>query len=331
MATRQNKKRKGRPNAPPRERTVTTLTDGPEGSFMPSPLPDYEDSPTAALLSPPFSVPTPLSATSPAALAGPFPLSPFSASFPYHNFVMSPLAGPPFQSQHSPPQFFAPQQPQSIPQPLPAQHVLPSGQNDLEILERLKQTIKNNQHELFRPVPQPAALANVYLGPKSTLVSHVAPHPEQLPSDPSPPGLTLLSHDTATKDGANVSTANILNQSTARIPSQSPHARDGAKKPPHRSSVSESPKNNVLPAFLSLSCAPLTDITFYRLCHPLASGIALGLTLSRTNPSPPPPTILAMLAMTPIAVLAWAHPAYSDLTKHLPPARALENLYGMRL
>ncbi|OJT06913.1 hypothetical protein TRAPUB_2233 [Trametes pubescens] len=251
MATRQNKKRKGRPNAPPRERTVTTLTDGPEGSFMPSPLPDYEDSPTAALLSPPFSVPTPLSAATPAALAaGPFPLSPFSASFPYNNFVMSPLAGPPFQSQHPPPQFFAPQQPQSIPQPLPAQHVLPPGKNDLEILERLKQTIKNNQHELFRPVPQPAALANVYLGPKSTLVSQVAPHPEQLPSDPSPPGLTLLSHDTTTKDGANVSTANILNQSTARLPSQSPHARDGAKKPPHRSSISESPKNNVLPTFL---------------------------------------------------------------------------------
>ncbi|KAL1941930.1 hypothetical protein VTO73DRAFT_6460 [Trametes versicolor] len=247
MATRQNKKRKGRPNAPPRERTVTTLTDGPEGSFMPSPLPDYEDSPTAALLSPPFSVPTPLSATTPAALAGPFPLSPFSASFPYHNFVMSPLAGPPFQSQHSPPQFFAPQQPQTIPQSLPAQHVLPPGQNDLEILERLKQTIKNNQHELFRPVPQPAALANVYLGPKATLVSHVAPHPEQLPSDPSPPGLTLLSHDTIAKDVANVSTANILNHSTARLPSQSPHARDGAKKPPHRSSISESPKNNTMP------------------------------------------------------------------------------------
>ena len=54
---------------------------------------------------------------------------------------------------------------------------LPPGQNDLEILERLKETIKNNQHEFFQPIPRPAALAQLYMGPHS-----VPPHPEQIPS-----------------------------------------------------------------------------------------------------------------------------------------------------
>ena len=42
--------------------------------------------------------------------------------------------------------------------------VLPPGKNDLEILENLKQIIKNGQHEFFRAIPQPAALAGLYLG-----------------------------------------------------------------------------------------------------------------------------------------------------------------------
>ena len=39
MATRQNKKRKGRNNGLNRERTVTTLTEGPEGSVFLVPVP----------------------------------------------------------------------------------------------------------------------------------------------------------------------------------------------------------------------------------------------------------------------------------------------------
>jgi hypothetical protein len=56
---------------------------------------------------------------------------------------------------------------------------LPPGQGDLEALERLKEFIKNNQHEIFRAVPQPAALANLYKGP---LPSLVPPYPEQTSS-----------------------------------------------------------------------------------------------------------------------------------------------------
>ncbi|CAL1705983.1 unnamed protein product [Somion occarium] len=167
MSTRQNKKRKGRNNVLNRERTVTTLTEGPEGTFL-IPTPTDEPAPSANIMSTPFSV-----ASSAAATAGGLPpnfamtggFGPFSN---YHQHYMpGPMAGPPFQQQQ-PPQFF--QQPPSG----------PPGQSDLELLERLKETIKNNQHEIFRPVPQPDALASVYLGPRPA-VSQVPPHPEQIP------------------------------------------------------------------------------------------------------------------------------------------------------
>ncbi|KAI0249643.1 hypothetical protein BJV78DRAFT_1283892 [Lactifluus subvellereus] len=57
---------------------------------------------------------------------------------------------------------------------------LPPGQGDLEALERLKDTIKNNQHEVFRAIPRPAALASLYKGP---LPFRVPPHPEQIPGN----------------------------------------------------------------------------------------------------------------------------------------------------
>lgn len=65
-----------------------------------------------------------------------------------------------------------PQQVQFIPDPS-----LPPGQGDLEALERLKEIIKSNQHEIFRAVPRPAALASLYKGPLSPLVP---PHREQI-------------------------------------------------------------------------------------------------------------------------------------------------------
>jgi hypothetical protein len=59
-------------------------------------------------------------------------------------------------------------------------HSLPPGQRDLEALERLKEIIKNNQHEIFRATPRPAALASLYRG---SLPSAVLPHPEQIPNN----------------------------------------------------------------------------------------------------------------------------------------------------
>lgn len=60
----------------------------------------------------------------------------------------------------------------------PTLHPTP-GQKDLETLEKLKESIINNQHEFFRSVPQPAALAKIYMG--NTSISPVPPHPEQTP------------------------------------------------------------------------------------------------------------------------------------------------------
>ncbi|VDC05935.1 unnamed protein product [Peniophora sp. CBMAI 1063] len=46
--------------------------------------------------------------------------------------------------------------------------ISPPGLGDLEALERLKNAIKNNQHELFRAVPRPAVLASLWQGPATT-------------------------------------------------------------------------------------------------------------------------------------------------------------------
>jgi hypothetical protein len=64
-----------------------------------------------------------------------------------------------------------PQQTRFFPDPS-----LPPGQGDLEALERLKDAIKSNQHEVFRAIPRPATLASLYKGP---LPFRVPPHPEQ--------------------------------------------------------------------------------------------------------------------------------------------------------
>jgi hypothetical protein len=42
---------------------------------------------------------------------------------------------------------------------------LPPGKNDLDILQNLKKIIKDGQHPFFRAVPQPVALASIYMGP----------------------------------------------------------------------------------------------------------------------------------------------------------------------
>ena len=77
----------------------------------------------------------------------------------------------------------SPKMGQEFPQ-TPAPNVAP-GQKDLELLENLKDTIINGQHEFFRSVPQPAALAKIYMG--NTRISPVPPHPEQIPTTQNTP------------------------------------------------------------------------------------------------------------------------------------------------
>ncbi|TFK53744.1 hypothetical protein OE88DRAFT_1626159 [Heliocybe sulcata] len=170
MATRQNKKRKAR-NSMNRERTVTTLTEDPGTAFL-VPTPS-EDPPKSAV-----SIPAPF--------VGQGSNSGFQMPHSYPGFpnnYMSPISAP----VGTPYQFYQQQQQQTM--------ALPPGQNDLEILENLKDMIKNNQHEVFKPIPNPNALASIYLGTRNTstgAVSQVPPHPEQIPQDAM--GTPVMSH-----------------------------------------------------------------------------------------------------------------------------------------
>lgn len=62
------------------------------------------------------------------------------------------------------------QQGTSLP-PLPPPAVPVSGKNDLDVLERLKARIKSGNHETYVPIPNPAALQGLYLGPDDVRVS----------------------------------------------------------------------------------------------------------------------------------------------------------------
>ncbi|KAH9949077.1 hypothetical protein B0H21DRAFT_730460 [Amylocystis lapponica] len=239
MATRQNKKRKGRGNAMNRERTVTTLTEGPESTFL---VPTPTEDPPSNILSSPFSVSSSAPGAGPNMSPSAFQMGPNPYAFSFNNYI-PPMPGPSFPPPHQPQQFFhAPQVP---PAPIP-------GHNDLEVLENLKESIKNGQHEFFRAVPQPAALASLYLGPKSSL-SQVPPHPEQVPDD-QVPGLSHRTLDTAQphSDPASINNGNsngppgLQNEPGRRLRTQSlseawdrrPHAQ-----PPV--SDSQTPNNSV--------------------------------------------------------------------------------------
>lgn len=169
MSARQNKKRgKGRNNANNRERTVTTLREDPNTPYLvPTPC---EEPPGSTLMSSPFSASSPTG----------HPSSAYQPPGSYNTLAYNPTFGPVLHPQ----QFY--QQPQVI---------LPPGKNDLEILEKLKEMIKNGQHELYRAVPQPAALASIYLGPHASQVPH---HPEQAPDPQQAINMNRSSHSVPT-------------------------------------------------------------------------------------------------------------------------------------
>ncbi|KIJ18486.1 hypothetical protein PAXINDRAFT_8735 [Paxillus involutus ATCC 200175] len=156
MSARQNKKRKGRSSVNNRERTVTTFTEDPTTSFL-VPLASEEPAggPNPNLMSSPFSV------TSSSGGANNVNYQLLS----YSNY-MAPLHAQQQQQQ----QFYQ-------------QNSIAPGKDDLEILENLKTMIKSGQHDFYRAVPQPAALASLYQGPAHGAQSQVPPHPEQISAD----------------------------------------------------------------------------------------------------------------------------------------------------
>jgi len=134
MSARQNKKqRKGGRGHANRERTVTTLTEAPDTPYL-VPTPSEEPA-----MSSPFSV---ASSSAGNQQQQQQPTTPFQANYPFG-----------FNG-------FMQQQQNYYPPPM-----LPLGDTDLEILENLKEIIKNGQHECYRAIPQPDALASIYLGP----------------------------------------------------------------------------------------------------------------------------------------------------------------------
>ncbi|KAJ7103750.1 hypothetical protein C8R44DRAFT_640269 [Mycena epipterygia] len=140
MSARQNK-RKARANPFHRERTVTTLTEDPTTHLL---VPTPTEEPAKYTHPRPHSYPQqqhdPIS----------YPQDSYQFDYPLelysdeHNYPLEPSM--PAQTQ-----FYVPQAPAS----------------DLEVLQNLKEMIKAGQHEFYRAVPQPQALAAIYLGPNA--------------------------------------------------------------------------------------------------------------------------------------------------------------------
>lgn len=210
MATRQNKKRKGRNNVLNRERTVTTLTEAESVFLSPTTTTTTQttsDETTSPIMSSPYSI-----SSSPNISPNFQHVGPVGGYAPYQQYYALPTGSsfppqPPQQPFFSPPSHMngngtgtnnnnsissntsggpsdfdmLERMKDNIKKNTPLDPNSSSQtQTDLEILQKLKEEIKNNQHHIYKPVPQPAALAKLYLGPRSsgqTQTDAVPPNP----------------------------------------------------------------------------------------------------------------------------------------------------------
>jgi len=172
MSARQNKKqRKGRNNVHQRERTVTTLTEDPNTHYLvPTPSEEPAGPPHMPL---PFNNPKMhnIQMGSSFQMGANYPYGAYTPFNPMHPNIQQQQQ----QQQQQQPPFFGPSQqqplsqqsqppPQQQSQLQPVKSTLPPGKNDLDILQNLKKIIKDGQHPFFRAVPQPLALASIYMG-----------------------------------------------------------------------------------------------------------------------------------------------------------------------
>ncbi|KAF8218318.1 hypothetical protein K438DRAFT_1953129 [Mycena galopus ATCC 62051] len=132
MSTRQNIRKR---NPFHRERTVTTLTEDPTTHLL---VPTPTEEPAR------YSIPQQY----PIQIDQYYPQEPLDNLDHNHDNTSYPMPQTQAQAQT---QFFPQQQHHS----------------DLEVLENLKAIIKAGQHEFYRAVPQPQALAQIYLGPNA--------------------------------------------------------------------------------------------------------------------------------------------------------------------
>ena len=157
MSARQNKKqRKGRGNVHQRERTVTTLTEDPNTHYL---VPTPSEEPAGASFNNPKMQNIQMGSSYGSYQYGSYP--PFNIMHPNVQQQQQSFLGP-SQQQQTLPQPQPQSQPQQQSQPM--KPTLPPGKNDLDILQNLKKIIKDGQHPFFRAVPQPAALASIYMG-----------------------------------------------------------------------------------------------------------------------------------------------------------------------
>ena len=158
MSARQNKKqRKGRGNVHQRERTVTTLTEDPNTHYL---VPTPSEEPAGAFNNQKMQN-IQMGSSFGSYQYGSYP--PFNIMHPNVQQQQQSFLGPSQQQQTLSQQPQPQSQPQQQSQPM--KPTLPPGKNDLDILQNLKQIIKDGQHPFFRAVPQPAALASIYMGP----------------------------------------------------------------------------------------------------------------------------------------------------------------------
>ena len=146
MASRQNRKKKGRGNQQNRERTVTTLLEDPNTQFL---VPTPSEEPARGNMSSPFSGASSSGGNNPNVSYN-FAYSGPPSTFNNNGYI-SGLQNVQQQQQSSHTQQIYLQQQQV--------------RTDLEILESLKAQIKAGTHDLFKPNPQPRKLVEAYEGP----------------------------------------------------------------------------------------------------------------------------------------------------------------------
>lgn len=126
----------------------------------------------------------------------------------------------------------APNQPPSAPRSSVPQ--IP-GKDDLEKLENLKRIIKSGQHEFYRAIPQPEALAKLYMGVLPSSIpgdtedgqKKSSANPEQIPATKQPD--TSSTGPTSTTDSSK-RPPRYLNKDSTDVTPQKPSISNGSSQ-----------------------------------------------------------------------------------------------------
>jgi hypothetical protein len=247
MASRQNRKKKGRANQQNRERTVTTLTEDPNTQFL---VPTPSEEPGGAnvnIMSSPFSV-------SSSSGGGP------NSSIPNGNYQLPNTfgySGPPYSnSSYMGPMQHGSNVHQQQNQQFYQQQLAQLGSSDVEILENLKAKIKAGQHDRFRPDPQPLALFSVYQEGLQSDLQYV----QQSGADYQGAGLNQTGYEvgSATSDaGTKTALPTEVSRGLPHIQTKDVGDQSGARRSLHSSPVSDPQNITKVPSTLDHCVCPV--------------------------------------------------------------------------